>query len=278
MRKLLTSVLLLTIQIGSVLATEQVIDREKLNHFGSVSESYQKGRKGYSGEIYNFIKKHVPSNSKIIDLGCGTGISTRELYQAGYSNITGCDLSEEQLHFALQNNNSERMIPYFQGNISKGLTDKEGNSIIDEYDAATAFAAFHWFADPQSVQNIYSILKKGAYFVVVSGEPSFLNDYSKFMEKYIGQIDHPKKSLRVLEVLERAGFSLVKIETFQSQKTYTFEEAVALLQSNSRWAALVKSGKNTPEVVGDLEEFVRNHLTNDKLVVQTTPTVTIVKK
>lgn len=55
--------------------------------------------KGSRKTIIPFIKEHVPSHAKILDVGCGSGYGSYKLDQVGYD-VTGVDISEEMIHLA----------------------------------------------------------------------------------------------------------------------------------------------------------------------------------
>ena len=46
------------------------------------------------------IAKYIPQQAPILDIGCGAGRTTFGLYEAGYRNITGCDLSASMIDAA----------------------------------------------------------------------------------------------------------------------------------------------------------------------------------
>lgn len=56
----------------------------------------------YAGYL---IKNYIPKNKniRIIDLGCGIGGFTNEIFKAGYTNIQGVDVSEESVRAAQSN-------------------------------------------------------------------------------------------------------------------------------------------------------------------------------
>lgn len=43
------------------------------------------------------LLRFVPKNSKILEAGCGTGLSGKAQHIAGYHNLYGCDISSEML-------------------------------------------------------------------------------------------------------------------------------------------------------------------------------------
>ena len=48
----------------------------------------------------SLLKREVPVDGKILDAGCGTGLSGAALQTAGYQDITGMDLSQDSLDLA----------------------------------------------------------------------------------------------------------------------------------------------------------------------------------
>ena len=46
------------------------------------------------------IAKYIPQQAPILDIGCGAGRTTFGLYEAGYRNIIGCDLSASMIDAA----------------------------------------------------------------------------------------------------------------------------------------------------------------------------------
>jgi len=50
--------------------------------------------------MVRWIEKNIDVESKIIDLGCGNGLMSIELYEAGFHNVDGVDYSEQALDLA----------------------------------------------------------------------------------------------------------------------------------------------------------------------------------
>ena len=44
------------------------------NNFGALSNEYGQARKGYSQEVYDYLKILTPSHAHVLDVGCGSGI------------------------------------------------------------------------------------------------------------------------------------------------------------------------------------------------------------
>ena len=67
-------------------------------YFGAQRDAYNTARLGYPKEVMSFIFGVMPKHSKVLDVGCGTGISTRQL--ATYFDVVGCDIDEKMIEVA----------------------------------------------------------------------------------------------------------------------------------------------------------------------------------
>jgi len=74
-----------------------------------VKKSFEKAIKKYSNAIENIglwesekyvINKYFDKNKSILDVGCGAGRTTFNLYEMGYKNIIGLDLTPEMISAA----------------------------------------------------------------------------------------------------------------------------------------------------------------------------------
>ena len=50
--------------------------------------------------MIRWLEKNVPQSSKIIDLGCGNGVMSIELYEVGFKNVLGVDYSSHAIELA----------------------------------------------------------------------------------------------------------------------------------------------------------------------------------
>ena len=80
----------------------------------------------WESEEYVF-NKYFEKNKKILDIGCGTGRTTFGLYELGYKNIIGLDLSKDMLTSARKiSKNKGYNIKFIQGDV-KDLDFKDGS-------------------------------------------------------------------------------------------------------------------------------------------------------
>lgn len=95
---------------------------------------------GSRKDITTFFRKHVKQGNKVIDVGCGDGYGTTQLFKAGY-NVVGVDLSEEMIRYATKQSKREE-INFKQGDVCD-LPFEDG-----EYDGVLAVNVLEWTEDP----------------------------------------------------------------------------------------------------------------------------------
>lgn len=198
-------------------------------NFSPVAEAYTKGRHEYPAEVLAWCKKMITGKT-VLDVGCGTGISTRQLAHIGYA-VTGTDVSETMIAKALQ---ESPKIPYF---IAKTEALPFPNH---QFDGVTAFTAFHWFNTRKATNEIKRILKPDHPFCVIHGMPGKgLDDpvhHRPIVEHIVGRklpnaYEHfdPKKDLK------KFGFSRVSSELFTYTERRSIEEFLIYWQTVSLW-------------------------------------------
>lgn len=106
-------------------------------------------------------------SGKIIDIGCGTGLSGIALNQAGFSHIDGCDLSLKMLEKA------EKLDVYsklFEANLNQPPL----NISPDYYDAAVIVGVFSFgHVNADCMDEIVRILKPGAPIIIGMNDKFF---------------------------------------------------------------------------------------------------------
>lgn len=218
--------------------------------FGESAENYHHARYTYPPEVFNYIGEQINNKDRnsIIDLGCGTGISTIELESLGFSKIIGCDIDQDMINIAKLY--KRQNIEYFVTSISS-MEFKDNT-----YDIATAFGAFHWFCDSASINEIKRILKPKATFFVVNKND--LSDFRNTIIEVVGQYSElhqafQKNNYFPDKILDESGFERVNKVTFKSVEKYDLEKIIAFAQSMQLWNRINLSNK--PRII----EALRNH-------------------
>ena len=137
------------------------IDGGKVFDFGKTSKDYAKFRDIYPQEFYNKIieRKLCVYGQTVLDIGTGTGVLPRNMYQYGAIWI-GTDISEKQI---------EQAIILSKGmNIDYYTMSAEDLQFPDNsFDVITACQCFWYFDHEQIMPKIYRMLKPNGRILVL---------------------------------------------------------------------------------------------------------------
>lgn len=231
------------------------------NNFGKLSSKYKLARRGYPVGVYEYLKYLVKNeNSIALDLGCGTGISTRELKTQGFE-VIGVDKDVAMIKEA---QGEQDDINYIVAPANKlPFSD-------DHFDLVTAFTAFHWFNDLESILEIKRVLKSGGlFFAALKGNQetieteNFNKEYFSILEKYAGSnFDNTYKHFDK-KYLEKV-FGEIIGKSFPFEEKYTIEDSLILLQSLSFWNVVPENQKQN--MLDEMHSFYTKHLVNGFVV------------
>jgi ubiquinone/menaquinone biosynthesis C-methylase UbiE len=222
-------------------------------NFGTLAAQYDALRPTYPKKALSLIFKSIEeSDPVILDLGCGTGISTRQLAKIR-GTIFGCDIDSKMLKVARSNSTDVR---YIEAQAERLPFENK------MFDCVTAFIAFHWFMNKKSIRQIKRVLKRrGVLCIIQPRFVSFQKDYRIILEKEL-KLKIPKKyktSAEIIPFLEANGFSVKKYMVKPTTK-YTLNEYIELLKSYSLWNFVPTKRKK--EVENLLKKYFRTKLRN----------------
>lgn len=217
-------------------------------NFGKLSKEYVMGRREYPSAVFDYLRSLQDlAVSKILDLGCGTGIATRQIAARGW-NVVGFDKDEEMIHRAQEI--PDPSIRYVVAP-AEHLPFRDG-----EFNVVTAFGAFHWFANTLAIREIQRVLvPRGGFFVVNKNEvDDFREGYRGVFEKTLNiSLPNVKQDYRPIELLKEHGFLNVTSKAFSISEFFTIQEAFLYIQSVSVWN-LVSEGMRS-KVLSDLGDY-----------------------
>ena len=166
--------------------TKSFLDKVyKLNSKNSSKELYDKWAPFYDKELNKnqYVTplrcaqalSNLANNKeiKILDVGCGTGLSGFSLRKFGFNNIDGLDLSKEMLKIAFDKKIYQLLFNLDLNNLSK--FENKYDAII----AAGVISPAH--ANPDTISNSYSILNNKG-LMIFSINDHALNDTFFFNE------------------------------------------------------------------------------------------------
>ncbi len=222
--------------------------------FGERADMYNLGRKGYTPVIFDFIEMETGGlGESAVDVGCGTGISTRQL-SARWS-VTGVDADPRMLRWARY---AQKDHPPPVHTIAYKLALATHLPFKNETQRlVTNFGAFHYFATPNTVTEFKRVLVPVGVIGIVHQTPReedlFEVAWRSVVAGYIGSVPRRHKDeinynpRLVVQLLRDGGFVKVKGRHIQHAERYTLAEAVARVQSMTHWKAVPDTHKTDAE-------------------------------
>ncbi len=200
-------------------------------NFGVLVKQYDAVRPSYPTQVLSFIASHNRiANPRVLDIGCGTGISTRQLASKLKGVVVGCDIDLEMLKVAMSH--EHKNLAYSLGDARKILFEKKS------FDMVTAFTAFHWFTDKAALKEIARVLKSDSRFCTVQPRHTspFSGDLRMILKQELGrEFPASYSNVNFEESLTKSGFNVVGKKTFKDVHTYELDTYLVLLQSYSVW-------------------------------------------
>lgn len=224
--------------------------------FHRLVKEYDAVRPKYPHKVFTALRSVLKaSKSFMLDLGCGTGISTRQIAQAFKDSfVVGCDKDPAMLEAAL-GHQEQNNVAYIQGNAH--ALPFENNT----FDTVMAFTAFHWFSDPISVHEIKRVLKTNGFLCIVHPRhlSPFTRDFRGILERELKRPVPPSyRGEDFRTTLELEGLDIVAEQKVKAIDTYTLEQYLTLLRSYSLWAQVPTSKRK--KMLDILKGYLTPHL------------------
>lgn len=198
-------------------------------NFGKLRNYYDSARQKYPSNVMNYVFSIIGKSSCILDVGCGTGISTRQFINR-VENISGCDIDKKMIEIAKSYNKNINFYVAPTDNMPFG--DKE-------FEILTSFGAFHWFCDDESISEIKRVLKNNGFFIIINK-----NDVGEFGRIYldiikeVSGIEFPKSvktNYNPNNILLQSGFSNVLTKKYSHIEEFSIKGALEQIQSMNSW-------------------------------------------
>jgi ubiquinone/menaquinone biosynthesis C-methylase UbiE len=136
--------------------------RNPTGRFSGLAETYDRFRPDYPVALWEFVRQLFPSHPTVdaVDVGCGTGISTRQIVALGWS-VTGVEPNSEMRRYAESRTPAGPRIRYREGTgESTGLPSQCTDIVV-------AAQAFHWFRADEALREFQRILRPGGWVALM---------------------------------------------------------------------------------------------------------------
>lgn len=218
------------------------------NTFNQVSETYDKMRPTYVGELYQdiFNYKEINQKSNVLEIGIGSGQATPPILETGCS-LTAIELGDKLAAFAMQ-----KFKNYENFNVHN-LAFEDFKAEDNSFDMIYSASAFHWIPEEIGYTKVYKMLKSGGIFARFANHPSRDKEkqelhvamqklYSIYMPKAKPAKEYTEEDAKNrAEMSKKYGFVDVTYKLYNRTRTFTSEEYIALLGTYSDHIALEES-------------------------------------
>ncbi len=194
--------------------------------FNAKAKIYDIARPRYAQEMLDFLKKNEKlTNKKIADVGAGTGIFSKQLYEIG-NEIFAIEPNDDMRNVMYEKMKNEDNFHIINGNAE--ATELKENSV----DVVCAAQAFHWFDYKAFAKECLRIMKKGGKVYLTwnnsdaDNESEVKKKCNDIMDKYcaknIKQSTHNSND-KVLEAID---------DFYEEYEVFKFDNPIARNKEN----------------------------------------------
>lgn len=244
--------------------------------FTGLADVYARHRPDYPAGVFDFMTTYagLTEGAMVVDLGCGTGISTRQLAARGW-HVIGVDPNAEMLSVARAATLSGLVVNYIQA-AAESVPLRDGF-----VDALVAAQAFHWFDSSRALAEAPRLLRPGGSLFLVWNErtagEAFNDAFTALVHRYGEQaVAFEQQRQAAGEVLLTApGWERACRERFRHAQR--LDEAGLLGRARS-----ISYGPRTKEaweaLADDLRRLFHTHQRDGQVVMHYTTTLYAARK
>jgi SAM-dependent methyltransferase len=152
-------------------------ERSKL--FGQQAEAYDRFRPTYPDAVIDELLGPVPAGLEVLDVGCGTGIASRQIAQRG-AKVLGVELAPRMAEIA-RGHGVEVEVAAFEGWDAAGRT----------FDRVTSAQAWHWLDLPLATAKAATVLRPGGRLCLIWNAGVQPDDLADALEEVYASVVPP---------------------------------------------------------------------------------------
>ncbi len=162
------------------------------HYFDDLASTYDRFRPGYPAEAIAWVMNGLPDTPRVLDVGCGTGISSRLLAAGGAGAVVGIDPSPGMLELARQATDEPR-ITYATGQgESTGQPDHA-------FDLVVCAQSFHWCDRNRSLSEFRRVLRPGGRLALLWNVGDHADSFTASYQRaaFVAQLDAERRGVVV---------------------------------------------------------------------------------
>jgi SAM-dependent methyltransferase len=153
--------------------------QERSRLFGQHAEAYDRFRPTYPDAVIDELLGPMPAPLDVLDVGCGTGIASRQMAQRG-ARVLGVELDSRMAEIA-RRHGIDVEIAAFEGWDAAGRT----------FDLVTSAQAWHWLDLPVATAKAASVLRPGGRLCLIWNAGSQPDDLADALEEVYAAVVPP---------------------------------------------------------------------------------------
>lgn len=240
------------VSLNRLLATAQIMDvptaEINADRFIGFADIYENSRPTVPAHAIEIITDYLGKTpDTVVDMGCGTGLSTRA-WEDKCGKVIGIEPSEDMLNIAkTKSGGSASFVKAYSDNT--GLPDNSADVVF-------CSQSFHWMNPQDTLSEVDRILKKGGIFAAVdcdwppvcnaNAEIAYMNLFNKVRvieeeNEDIRETFHRwDKNKHLQNMLESGYFKYCREVVFDNSEECDIERFLALAQSQGGLQAILK--------------------------------------
>jgi SAM-dependent methyltransferase len=144
--------------------------------FGQHAEAYDRFRPAYPDAVIDELLGPVPAGLDVLDVGCGTGIASRQMAQRG-AKVLGVELAPRMAEIA-RGHGLDVEIAAFEGWDAAGRT----------FDRVTSAQAWHWLDLPIATAKAAAVLRPGGRLGLIWNAGSQPDDLADALDEVYASV------------------------------------------------------------------------------------------
>ncbi|MFS8180157.1 class I SAM-dependent methyltransferase [Pseudovibrio denitrificans] len=237
--------------------------------FSGLQKIYDQARPRYPQKALERIVDLLAASrgteqGSLLDVGCGTGILTRQLLElAPQSKFTGCDVNEDMLSQAREQD-ADCAISWHQSHAEQLPFQDNAFHLI------TVAQAAQWFDRPRFYEEAQRLLIKGGHLVIIENNrqlegSAFMDAYETLIETHNSAYSRDYRKFDYAQEMVQAGFADTQIQSFPWSRTLSQSEFVEMAKSSSKVQAAIKASKGA--FLKELNIILQDHWAEGEPVV-----------